>query len=224
MVQGVWPTRRHDREEWKQSDTDRAQKGGTPFGWRVAPLLVKGDWSEYSTTLGLPPWSDTVAPCPFCYTDSSGMYNTVGLSALGGPHEKRTAEHYDRACSACEVKVVLNTQSQAQVRSSLEFDKRRGGRLGRTLMCDLPTLGLAKNDRVEPTETLADVGQLEMKPAPLEVCFWRRSRETSARHRNPLFGHATGLSVECVGIDWQHTLSLGTIQAFMCGLVWSLFD
>ena len=53
----------------------------------------------------------------------------------------------------------------------------------------LPGNILLKADRLEPSNTLLDIGEGfdNLCEFPCTVVFWRRSSETIALHRNPLF-------------------------------------
>ena len=109
------------------------------------------------------------------------------------------------------------------MRQALHYEKTKQGPAGRALLSDdFHHLGLRRRDRLEPTRGLPDVGDFEFRRLPLLATFWRRSCETSARHRNPIFGPATGVSVQNIGIDWLHILSLGVIQLFLMNLIWDL--
>lgn len=80
---------------------------------------------------------------------------------------------------------------------------------------DLPELGLLRGDRVEPSGDLRDIGQLRLATPPLQATFWRRSCETAARHRNPLFATPDMLSVEAFVVDELHTMHLGVYKYFV---------
>eukprot|EP00969_Alexandrium_andersonii_P246987 10915701-Alexandrium_andersonii.AAC.1 len=86
---------------------------------------------------------------------------------------------------------------------------------------DMLDLGLRKGDRLEPNDDLPDIGLYESLDAfPRTVLFWRPSRETKVRHRNPLFDGPThadvlGISVLSLAIDTLHTLNLGVYQEFV---------
>ena len=72
MCHGCWPSERHDGSAFPDNDPcGRADRGGQHFGWRAAVVLLKGDWSELHHTLGLPSWSDTISPCPWCFVDKA---------------------------------------------------------------------------------------------------------------------------------------------------------
>jgi hypothetical protein len=118
---------------------------------------------------------------------------------------------------------ITSVQQQASLRASLAYDKDRRGGYGRTLQADYPELSLLKHDRLEPTTSLSNVADFDSERVPFPMTFWRRSKETLCRHRNPMLGTArTGISIHNVGIDWMHTLSLGVAQFLLGHLFWAL--
>jgi len=52
--------------------------------------------------------------------------------------------------------------------------------------------------------------------------FWRRSAETLARHRNPIFGASVGITQESVVPCWLHGMSLGTFKLVIIHIFWKL--
>ena len=60
---GVWPTRRHDGQGWRASDEGRAAAAGRTMAFPCVVVHIRGDWSEYAGTLGLPTWYDGLRPC-----------------------------------------------------------------------------------------------------------------------------------------------------------------
>ena len=221
MYRGIWPTMRHDGQAWSESDAERAAKADSQLGWRGGGPF-KGDWSEYCHSLGLASWADSISPCPFCFCGPTEMHTTMGLSAFGGPHPAKDGRHYDAACRNCEVEVTLSAADLRTLRTSLDYDKRKAGSAGRALLVDMPHLGLQKGDRVEPSELFRDIDAVESLQAPCRLRLWRRTAETQTRHRNPLFDEGTGLTIQSVGIDWMHTISLGVVHVLMQNLVWAL--
>ena len=55
-------------------------------------------------------------------------------------------------------------------------------------------VSLRSGDRLE--QNLPDIGLLEDLELPSEIIFWRCSRETLTRHRNPIFDLGLGF------LDW----------------------
>jgi hypothetical protein len=58
---------------------------------------------------------------------------------------------------------------------------------------------------------------------PFEVVFWRQSRDSLARNRNPLFDATIGIApVRSLTVDTLHCLYLGVFLAFARHVVWLL--
>ena len=133
---------------------------------------------------------------------------------------------YEAACQACEIHVVITSLEVFRlVVNSLEYSKTKAGPRGRALVRDLPTLGLLKHDRLEPTLTLLDVGRFEeQKRFPLRCTFWRRANETRVRRRCVLFCKEIGITQDIICIDLLHTLVLGPCLDWCCAVFWWLID
>ena len=58
LAKKCWPFRRRDGEAWHQIGQARAAKAGLEMLMWACILYIKGDWSEYCTTLGFPAWND----------------------------------------------------------------------------------------------------------------------------------------------------------------------
>jgi len=71
-------------------------------------------------------------------------------------------------------------------------------------------LGLQPLDRIEPSSSVSDVGDLDtLSVFPVEVTFWRPANETLARHRCPLFDPNLGFEpCVCLTFDLLHALNL----------------
>jgi hypothetical protein len=225
MLAGVHPTRRHDGSEFGIGDEARAAVAGSPMGWKALTCLVKGDWAEMVHTFGLPQWNDTNAPCPMCHGSVEQLYGLDGFSPLSMPTPPKLHSDYVAACTQCEHHAVLNGDMLIRVRASLAYDNKSGGSRGRALLADFPTLGLIHRDRLEPTLDHQDVGDIDdVVMGPLPVTFWRRSSETIVRRSNPLFGPGTGATIEHLGCDWLHVLSLGVFRFWLGSLFWALVE
>jgi hypothetical protein len=223
MRTGRYPTVRHDGTDFGDGDEARKALAGTPLGFKAVCLFVKGDWMEYIQTLGLPSWATLNSPCPLCVTDNEHLFTLCGFSALSMPSPKKSLGHFLAGCTACErVVLVSSIPLQRRITAALEYDKRDKGNKGRALVSPIPELSLEIGDRLEPGPLLDDVAAFERGTPPFSVCFWRCSEETVAKHRNPLFALETGVSLESLGIDWLHSLSLGSFQHYLAYLVWAL--
>ena len=60
---GIYPSARFDGEPWRASDKKRMELSGKRMLYRMVVIYIKGDWSEYATTVGLPSWQDGLRPC-----------------------------------------------------------------------------------------------------------------------------------------------------------------
>ena len=77
-MDGVYPSTRHNGKAFDSaSDAVRATCAGDTLGWKAILLFVKGDWSEFALTLGLPTWASKAHP----------MHALQGhCEQLDGPH------------------------------------------------------------------------------------------------------------------------------------------
>ena len=98
------------------------------------------------------------------------------------------------------------------------------GSRGRALKVAVPELSLEAGDRLEPSAALADIADFEAMELPATVVFWRPSRETTTRHRNPLFGPSTGITVKSLCVDTLHCLYLGVFQVHCAAVAWELIE
>ena len=193
---------------------------------RYCLLYIKGDWSEYASTFGFPTWADSLRPCFACNVSKDDMSEHVGVSpSHAGPWRENEDGDYDRACSACEILVVVTEARYALIMAvGLTWDKRDGGSKGLALNSDVVWDGrvqLQAGDRVEPTTAMPDVNLfLGLRVFPVAVLFWRPSCETIARHRNPIFKRASPTRV--LTVDVMHAINLGVMHSFCRYTVWFL--
>eukprot|EP00969_Alexandrium_andersonii_P094087 4156886-Alexandrium_andersonii.AAC.1 len=114
-------------------------------------LFVKGDWAEYAHTFGFVSWANASHPCLFCHCSHADMYEVGGLSVCSTPWGDRDMSSYDAACQACERTIIVTEQATLDmIVAALEFAGGRRGR-GFQLAHDLPSLGLCRRDRLEPS-------------------------------------------------------------------------
>ena len=228
LAEGVHPRFRHDGSEWCPSTEAKCHAlAGHRLGFRVAVVFLKADWGEFATNLAFPSWQDAMHPCPFCWATLEDWCNPRGVSVLGMPKARKTLEQYLEACAACELWVDVDDHAYATLRAALEYQKGKAGCRGRGLKVDVLVGGvqLLKGDRLEPHAGMMDVAAFDRKARPFRALFWRRSRETLTRRRNPLFANDIGLSPwATMAVDWQHCLSLGVFKTWASLAVHSLIN
>lgn len=224
MSKGVYPASRHDGRPWQVNDSARASLAGTPMPCKFAVIYVKGDWAEFSHTLGYASWNDGVRPCFACTAHGPDMHIVSGNSPEGLRWHTDGPGDVDKACTACEIRVHVNTVGMRdRIAGKLRYDKRPGGALGRALCVDLPEYGLHTDDRLEPSRTLADVGTFDEATVPIIVTFWRRSNERQCRHRCRIFRGDLGTDpAHVLALDTLHTLYLGVMVCFCKVAIWAL--
>ena len=224
---GKMPEARHDKQPWLACEKGRAKRAGENIV-TACLLLIKGDWSEYATTLGFPTCTDGVRPCFGCNGVGEILHRTVGVTMREVPWRNNIAGDYNEACEKCEIWVDVDRENHKRILRVLKYDKSQAGARGRALTEDLPELGLREKDRLEPSGELLDVGRFEdlafEGPADVRrVLFWRRNMESNARHRNPLFSERVGIQPETsLTVDTLHAVYLGCMKDFCKHLCWFL--
>ena len=228
-ARGVYAPSRHDDTPWNADESWRRAKAGTPLGHNYAGIYAKGDWSEYCSTLGFPTWGSGIKPCIFCSAFGDNMYDPTGATPKCLPlgWTPTTDIAYFEACSRCEVVVVLDAAAHREVKLLLKYDRRASGWHGRCLTADIVIAGtqLRAGDRLEPSHEIPNIGKLfdDMAAFPVVATFWRASRDTITRHRNPLFDCELGLGpMTCLTIDVLHGLHFGPILVFNALCIWRL--
>lgn len=227
LAKGQSPRVRHDQQPFGQHEAHRAAAAGQPLGFRAALLYLKADLAEYAHTLGFPSTASHSHPCFLCQAKADQLVLLDGWDAVSLPWGPKTPEDYEEACGRCEQwRVVPDQATHTQLRALLDFDKRKtsSSARGLALTQPYPKLDLLKGDRLEPNETLPDIGLFdELAVFPTQVLFWRRQVEGLTHHRNPLFSAETGISHESAALDWLHTLSLGVFQTWCSYTMHMLF-
>ena len=66
--------------------------------------------------------------------------------------------------------IIAGPALRAVVTAMLQYSTEYRGRI---MTADYPTLGLLKNDRLEPSTTLPDVALFETTATPFQALFWR---------------------------------------------------
>ena len=222
LAAGVWPSVDHTGEAFPEGSR-RALLAGTPFSFHGALVHIKGDWAEFSHTLGFADWSSALFCCLFCKATRENRFNVAGFGPVSSPWGDLSHADMERACAACEIWIDLTQEQHARVRASLVYDKKKDGGAGRCLMLDLPDLNLRAKDRLEPHPLLMDVDLFDrVAQFPYRALFWRRSLETRCRHRNPLWDPDIGITLERLMVDKLHTLHMGPAMSYVCHVLWQL--
>ena len=223
LADGKFPDARFDAKPWDALDLiARAATSGCQLACKAIICRIKGDWMEFATTFGFFGWSSNLRPCLKCTATLDNMHDLTGASAAGLPWRPTTQASYDRACDRCEIRININAVDRDALVPLLDYDKTKDGSKGRALRSNVPHLRLRKHDRLEPNETLPDVGMLEsIAVFPCCILFWRTSCETVTKHRNPLFGPRGYIVVTMICADILHTIYLGVMKKYLAELFWA---
>ena len=205
----------------------RAEVAGTSLGVRGALIHIKGDWMEFSSSLGLASWNAKIAPCPFCTVEKASLFVLSPFNPISSPWTVAKQDEYEEACSKAEHKVVMTRAQQREIVPLLQYTRKRDGGRGRCLAKGYEPLGLLKGDRLSPDENMHDVANFDTAfsdPAKINhtATFWRTSDETRTRWRNPLFAPEIGITTDILAIDLLHTLYLGVAKHFCMRVIWHL--
>jgi len=213
---------------WGDGDTLRATFSGKQMRFKAALVQIKVDWQDLATTHGFPNWQDALRPCWGCNAEGDGLFDFVGVTLTEAPWTDNVRGDYANACSRCELRRALTKEQHALIAERLAYDKRSysNSSKGLALVQDVPEADLLQGDRLEPCRELPDVGGFfDLQEFPSDVLFWRPSRESSARHRNPLFSGETGLDpVDGVTVDPLHALYLGVMKDWCRYAIWTLIQ
>ena len=226
LSNGEHPLLRHDSSEFEASEQSRIDLMGTCLVVAACICRIRGDWSEYASTWGLPTWGDALRPCFGCNASLWNLYSGRRLSLNSLPWRSNIEGEYDEACRRCELHVCISCAHHFDLSELLFYDKRKKGNHGLCLVDDYPPLLLRRGDRLEPCPTLPNVADFKhLTSFPVSLVFWRKSWETVARHNNPVFANqaAHGVSLNrCLSVDALHGLYLGELNAFNAHLLWFL--
>jgi len=150
MKEGTYPRRRHDGSAFGESDAARAAFAGLPLGFVACVLFIKGDWSEFASSLGFPTWTTLLDPCLLCFSSMDNWFCFDGIHAQGVGWPLKMQADLDLACGVCEHwRVIPDRAAYIRVRAALFYDKRPQGAHGRALILDLAFLDLLRGDRLD---------------------------------------------------------------------------
>jgi hypothetical protein len=223
LADGCFPSSRHGGGEWKVSDDLRRSFAERPLGFRGAICQVRGDWAEFSKTWGFASWQTSASPCLFCSCNRATMLSELReASAAGLPWAENDMGKYELSCNGSEIRRTLSAEQGRRVLLALYFDRRQTGSHGRSLMIDLPELGLEKGDRLEPSESIPFPTQFDLTDQwPVVATFWRCAVETWVKHRNPLMDPTLGITLDIICVDNLHTMALGIYKNFVTFALWA---
>ncbi len=220
LAQGVFPVRRHDSQEWDPGCCF-GDEGG-PMGFSAALIFVKGDWAEFSKSLGLRPWSVVVAPCTFCECCREDLHlvDQDYISSEGMVSKLRTHDDYELACQACEVKVnIVSLGMRDLVAGQLATKKK----VGIVVKEDIAPLGIKAGDRLEASHDVRIPMDFASLDVPFSCVFWRYNYDEAGRisdfvsHRCPLFDADVLMTSPSRSLcnDVLHTIHLGILSRFV---------
>ena len=63
---GIYPSSRHDGDQWLASDTSRRGLVGQRLGVRAALVEVRGDWKFFAECFNMPYWNSSAGICWLC--------------------------------------------------------------------------------------------------------------------------------------------------------------
>lgn len=223
LAKGLFPSNTHLGVPWGEGQDHRTTIANTEMSFCAAVLFVKGDWSEFVTSLGFPAWTDGLRPC-FCCNGFDDIYESSGCNPIELRWRGNGEAEYFQDCASCEVIVVLTRAQHTVISKQLRWDKRKTGARGRALTVDFPAAGLLVGDRLECGADVVDIGDFEnIDLFPCRCIFWRRANETATRHRNSLFNLKLGITpVGSLALDTLHVVYLGIMTVYCRVAVWYL--
>ena len=121
-------------------------------------IKITGGWAEFSSTFGFQPWNTLEWPCWACTCNAATMQEDEDMDVVSDLWTPVAHDTYETACVACEQLVELTAETQLLLEQHLTFNHKDYG--GRVLDRDIPSLNLFMGDRLEPSESLQDVGGL----------------------------------------------------------------
>lgn len=119
-----------------------------------------------------------------------------------------------------KVVTIANIVQQNVVYRALAY--RRDFR-GRTLMVDMPDLGLQAGARLEPFEEMLDVSKFEHLRPPFKAKFWIGSPNGRVLHDSPVLS-LPGVSINKYSGDVLHGWHLGPLANFLGLVMWFFLD
>ena len=101
------------------------------MAFHYALLYIKGGWSEYGSTVGLPTWGANIRPCFSCNVAPTDMYAFVGISPAASceQFQDNVEEEYEASCRGCEHWVDIDKGAHDMLCQLLTYDFRGHGRV-----------------------------------------------------------------------------------------------
>ena len=228
LQDGVVPTKHPDGTPYTP-DTECMQPG-SKLSRRCVLMHIKGDWSEHVHTLGLASWSQSASPCQFCSLNRDQIAEMGHELCVQVPNWRlRTAADYEKSCQRCEVCVRLTSRGDVQKLSEAlkwKKDSKTAGGLVAYKSVEVAGTQVQSGDRLEPSESLGDIGKLQCVRVPCVVKLWRPTIVDGkcvdpVTHRCPLFSKYLNTSPAVnLAIDALHTVSLGVSVKFVSASLW----
>ena len=225
LAAGIYPSTRHDGSGWGPQDGERANLAGQKMQMKYVLLHIKSDWMEYVTSFGFPLWSDALRPCMDCNATMETRNDATGCTLGNLVWQENDDDAYFDACERCECIVTVDEADHENLCDLLVPDKRANGSHGLALRSDYDPLRLSKGDRLEPCETLNDVGDFFTQARfPLHrITFWRPPRDFLTKHRNPIFQRDLGLTPnKILTKDLLHVVYLGIMLSLCRNILWEI--
>jgi hypothetical protein len=217
----IYPEVDPSQKPWACDAGVRYETAGSQMPCLGALCEIRGDWMEFVSTFGLASWATKTSPCFACFCVKEDMHQYSGLTIESTPWHPVVQADYESHCAVCEKTVSISRAQHAVLKPLLDYDKRKDGALGRSLLKDVAFHGLQKKDRLEPTVTLPDVALFDsLRDFPVNISWWRRENETRVRRRNPVFCDIPGVGLHSIRIDMLHCFYLGVAQDFCAACLW----
>ena len=213
------PKRTHEGREFHEDSVWHRNKD-EPLGVHLALINLQGDWPAMAEFLCCRIWAHLRAPCMCCDIPKHAIKDVDALSSV--TLDEFPWALFDDAAWNSEVQkcsltfIVTDCDAQHQITQNLGYKESR---LGRTLLCDLPALGLHAGYRLDPCESLRDVAAFEEQAPPFEVLWWTGGDEDRLTHITPL-ASIIGFSWAMYGVDILHCWLLGPMQSFVAFCLW----
>ena len=126
-------------------------------------------------------------------------------------------------CRKHEITISVGRDLFVNILRALYYDRRKQGSRGRALRWDIAGTRLLADDRLEPSDHVPDVMEVDTRTTfPTTLTFWRPSAGHKVKHRNPLFDKELGIVPSSMLTDSLHALNLGAMKSFAADLFWRL--